>query len=133
MKEADACAALQKAEDDRRATLGCGAVTRPSCPGYLRKGNEACLQYDQGTVQGCVDFIKGLATCDAVSTAQCVVKALPGTAPNGCDPIADAGSDAAVDAGVDAGAEGGSDAQADSGNDATVEAGADATADAQSD
>ncbi len=130
MQEAAACAALQKAEDDRRAALNCGAVTRPSCPGYLRKGNEACLQYDQGTVQGCVDFILGQASCTDVSSNQCVVKALAGTAPNGCDPKPDAGADAGSDAGTDAGQDAAPEASTEAGTDAASDATSDAALDA---
>lgn len=133
MNEAEACAALQDAESDKRNALACGPVTLPACPGYLRKANEPCLEYDQGTVSGCVAYIASLSSCDALKTYQCVVKALPGTAPNGCPPPPDGGIDAPVDTGTDAPADTGTDAPADTGTDAPADTGADATLDAGTD
>jgi hypothetical protein len=133
MGEAEACAALQDAESDRRNALACGPVTLPACPGYLRKANEPCLQYDQGTVQGCVAYIATQPTCDALKSYQCVVKPLPGTAPQGCPAPPDGGIDAPVDTGTDAPEDGGVDAPVDSGLDAPADTGSDAVADAASD
>ena len=133
MDEAPACDALQDAVSDRRAALGCGPITLPACPGYLRKANEPCLDYDQGTVLGCAAYVGTLATCQELQTYQCVVKALPGSAPNGCPPPVDAGVDAPVDTGTDAPLDAGTDAPLDTGVDAPVDTGTDAPLDAGGD
>ena len=98
--EAEACAQVRAAEDARGAELSCGPVTRPACPGYISSGNPACSQYDQGTVQGCVDYISTIKSCATLKTKSCLVKVLPGTAPNGCPPPVDAGVDSGTDAAV---------------------------------
>jgi hypothetical protein len=127
MPESAACQAIVDAEDARRAALACGPVTRPPCPTYIQKGNPSCSEYDQGTVQGCVAYIGGHATCDALVKKACVVKSIPGSAPNGC-PAVDAGSDAPEDAGADVP----DDSEADAGADA-ADAALDAPEDAQDD
>lgn len=132
MGEADACKAITDAEDAKRAALSCGPVTRPPCPGYLAKSNPTCSQYDQGTVEACVAYIAGHASCDALSKKKCAVKVIAGSAPNGC-PVFDAGPDAPEDSGQDATADAEVDAEidagADTGDDAPAEAASDATAD----
>ncbi|MCC6664240.1 MAG: hypothetical protein IT375_10880 [Polyangiaceae bacterium] len=84
MSESDACKAITAAEDDRRAALSCGPVTRAPCPVYIQKSNPACSQYDQGTVQACAAFVGEQPTCDALTQKKCLLKILPGSAPNGC-------------------------------------------------
>lgn len=127
MAEAAACNAIVAAEDARRSALNCGPVTRPPCPTYISLGHDACSQYDQGTVEACVQFISGLS-CDGLKTRKCIVKALPGSAPNGC-PAVDSGPDAEPDAAPDAA----EDAPADAEADVAVDAGDDASADAADD
>jgi len=127
MDEADACKAITGAEDARRGALSCGPVTRPPCPTYIAAGKPACSQYDQGTVQACVDFILTLS-CNELKTRKCIVKALPGTAPAGC-PIVDAGPDAEQDSGQDADIDAGADAADDAPADAPGESAADASDD----
>ncbi|MBX3129525.1 MAG: hypothetical protein KF718_22590 [Polyangiaceae bacterium] len=83
VSEAQACEAVRKSEVDRFTALGCGAITRPACPGYLRKAGEACLMYDEGTVLGCAGFISGLS-CSQLSDFECVVLPISGSAPSGC-------------------------------------------------
>lgn len=83
VSEASACDALRQAESQRWNALGCGALTRPPCPGYLRKGSPECLAYDEGTVSGCVNFIAGL-DCQELNDFECVVKAIANSAPSGC-------------------------------------------------
>lgn len=126
--EAAACQAILKADDARRAALQCGPVTRPPCPTYISKGHPACSQYDQGTVDACVAYIAGLASCGELDKKKCVVKALDGTAPNGCS-VLDSGSDAGVDATPDSE----SDAEADATPDAAPDAESDSAADSAPD
>jgi hypothetical protein len=125
MPEADACKAIVDAENARYAEAKCGPVTRPPCPYYLAKGNPACSEYDQGTVQACVAWI-GQQSCDALKTKKCIVAVLPGTEGKGCPP--DAGGDAEVDAGPDAPSDAAEDASEDGAPDAPAEAANDATA-----
>jgi len=131
MGESEACTSITKAEDARRNELGCGPVTRPSCPGYISAGHAACSQYDQGTVTACQEWI-AQQSCDALKTKKCIVKVLEGTAPNGC-PTLDAGSDAEADAGDDAGDDAAADAPAEATDDGAAEAGDDADVDADVD
>ncbi|MFT3773054.1 MAG: hypothetical protein QM820_47335 [Minicystis sp.] len=85
--EADACDALSKAQDTHNLALGCTATSRP-CPTLIQvqAGGTQCLQYDQGSVQGCVDYYDQQTTCDALAKAAdtCVVTSFPDSAPNGC-------------------------------------------------
>jgi hypothetical protein len=122
MGEKAACELLQTADLDRREELGCGPSTVPSCPGYLRKNREPCLQYDQGTVQGCAAYISGLGTCEAVAGWKCVVQEITGSAGLGCPAPVDAGPDAPIDGPADAPADTGSDAALDAGPDADAAA-----------
>lgn len=122
--ESAACNAIKQAYGGR---LECGPKTLPACPGLISAGNPACSQYDQGTVDACVEFIAGQA-CSELGKRKCIVKALPSTAPNGC-PVVDAGPDAEADAGTDAA----EDAPADVTPDAPEDSGADTAADATSD
>ena len=85
--EADACNALSKAQDARNAALACIATLRP-CPSLLRvmmSGTE-CLEYDQGSVQGCIDYYNQQTDCDALAKSidACVVTSFAGSAPSGC-------------------------------------------------
>jgi hypothetical protein len=129
--ESEACTSITKAEDARRNALGCGPVTRPSCPGYISAGHEACSQYDQGTVSACEAWI-AQQSCDTLKTKKCIVKVLEGTAPNGCT-VVDAGSDAETDAGNEAGDDAAPDAPAEASDDGASEAGNDADVDADVD
>ena len=85
--ESAACTALSQAQDSLNAAMACTATTRP-CPSLIQVqvGGTACLQYDQGSVQGCVDNYNAQTTCDALAAAvdNCVVTSFAGSAPNGC-------------------------------------------------
>lgn len=133
MSEADACKAIVDAEDAKRAALACGPVTRPPCPTYLQKGNPACSEYDQGTVQACVTYIGQHTSCAALTKKTCVVKVIAGSAPNGCPSVNDAGPDAPEDTGSDAPEDTGNDAPEDTGSEAGTDAAADAPSDAAGD
>lgn len=85
--EAAACDALNKAQDAHNTTLMCASTSRP-CPSLIQvqAGGAACLEYDQGSVQGCVDYYGTASTCDTLATAiaSCEVISFPGSAPKGC-------------------------------------------------
>lgn len=85
--EADACDALSKAQDARSQAMACTTTLRP-CPTLVlvMVGGTACLEYDQGSVQGCVDYYNEQMSCDALATAidTCVVTTFADSAPNGC-------------------------------------------------
>jgi len=86
--EAAACDALLQGYEARRSALGCAVGTTRTCPGLVRSqvGGTACLEYDQGSVAGCLDHYAEQATCDALGTAidLCVVTAYPETEGSGC-------------------------------------------------
>lgn len=81
-----ACNALVDAHGKALLALGCVGTSR-TCPGYLRtQFAENCLEYDQGSVNGCVDYFKARTTCEELNAALdgCVITSYPGTAPKGC-------------------------------------------------
>jgi hypothetical protein len=84
--EDGACQALTSAQNAKRLMLGCVGTTR-ICPDLLRSEfTTQCLEYDQGSVQGCVDHYNKQTTCPEYTAAvkDCVVTAFPGTEPAGC-------------------------------------------------
>jgi hypothetical protein len=86
ISEAAACDALADAQAARVQALKCNITTR-TCPALLRvEFLVACMEYDEGSVQGCIDYYLTKKSCvdlkDAVE--KCVVTAFPGTEPNGC-------------------------------------------------
>lgn len=97
--EAEACQRMIQALDQRASELGC-VITYPSCPHYLRQStNGACYEYDEGTIDSCVDFISKYPACEDFKRRPCVVAYFPESS---CDE-GDAGTDA--DAGDDAATE----------------------------
>ncbi len=84
--EAIACNTLVDAHGKRMLSLGCAGTSR-TCPGMLRAlfGAE-CLQYDKGSVDGCVEFFAAKDTCAEIGAAldTCVVTAYEDTTPAGC-------------------------------------------------
>ena len=44
------------------------------------------MESDDGSVTGCIDYLKSQKTCETVNTAltNCAVTAYPGTEPAGC-------------------------------------------------
>ncbi len=82
-----ACQALSHAQDTRSLALQCVTTTKP-CPSLVLTmvGGTECLEYDQGSVQGCIDYYGMAATCDDLAKAfdDCVVTAFPDSAPKGC-------------------------------------------------
>ena len=84
--ETDACSALTHAASSLALSLGCISTT-PTCPDFLRSEfTTACLQYDEGSVQGCISYYGMAKTCDALSTSvsNCAVMPMAGSAPKGC-------------------------------------------------
>ncbi len=81
-----ACQALADAQSSIALNAGCVATSRP-CPDLLRAVfGTACMEYDQGSVQGCIDYYAEQTTCGALTSSfdECVVTPFPGTEPAGC-------------------------------------------------
>ncbi|UQA56410.1 hypothetical protein [Polyangium aurulentum] len=82
-----ACKTLLDAHSKQMLTLGC-AGTSPVCPNYLRVeyGGVKCMEYDKGSVDGCLAYFQMQSTCDALgdALADCLITAYPGTEPAGC-------------------------------------------------
>jgi len=81
-----ACNALSSAQSSKGLMLGC-VVTVRMCPQLVRSEfTTACMEYDQGSVQGCVDHYNEQTSCPDFNTAvkDCVVTPYPGTEPAGC-------------------------------------------------
>jgi hypothetical protein len=84
--EAQACAQLRAALQDRAFALGCSTTMRP-CPELLRvQFTTQCMQYDQGSVDGCVSYFSTRSACAELAAEICVVVPYPGTEPAGCPP-----------------------------------------------
>jgi hypothetical protein len=84
--EAEACDSVQGAFRDQALALGCTATTR-LCPEFLRSEfGAACMEYDQGSVTGCVEYYRGIPQCEDLDPTMCVVTPYPGTEPAGCPP-----------------------------------------------
>jgi len=86
MTEANACTALINAQGTARGNLGCAGTSR-ICPDFLRaQFVTACLEYDQGSVQGCIDYYNKATTCDELNKGigDCVATAFPNTMSAGC-------------------------------------------------
>ncbi len=82
--ETAACAALQEAYRDKAMLLGCTNTVR-TCPGFLRvQYSPDCMEYDLGTVQGCVDYYQSIHDCADLDASGCVLVTYPGTEPAGC-------------------------------------------------
>ena len=84
--ESTACTTLTDAQTQHFMALGCASTTRV-CPDFLRsQSGTDCLQYDQGAVNGCLQFYSDAKTCQELSTAAgtCVVATIAGSAPKGC-------------------------------------------------
>jgi len=84
MSETAACDALQSAFRDKALTMGCTNTVR-TCPGFLRvQYSPDCMEYDQGTVQGCIDYFQTIWSCEELIEDSCVLVTYPGTEPAGC-------------------------------------------------
>lgn len=86
MNEAEACTSLTDTQAQRLQFLGCAGTTR-TCPEFLRvQFAHECLQYDQGSVQGCMTYYTDQKNCaDLIqSFNDCAVTPLAGTDPKGC-------------------------------------------------
>jgi hypothetical protein len=82
--ETAACAALQDAVRDKALSLGCTSTVR-TCPGFLRVDySPDCVEFDQGTVQGCIEYFQGIQVCADLVESNCVLVTYPGTEPAGC-------------------------------------------------
>ena len=86
VSETAACTMLTDAQSKQFMMLGCASTTRV-CPDFLRSQSATeCLQYDEGSVNGCLQFYSDAKTCKDLSTAagKCVVATITGSAPKGC-------------------------------------------------
>ena len=84
--ETDACARFEAAFTQS----GC-PITLPKCPSLIRvvPGHDPdCVMYDEGSVQGCIDYFASQAalSCSDLTASQktCVATVYPGTEPAGC-------------------------------------------------
>lgn len=93
ISEKEACEALVDKQGDLLLDLHC-VGTGQTCPSFLRaQFQTACMEYDQGSVAGCLSYYAEQTSCDALKAAieACVITPYPGTEPNGC-PMMDAGT-----------------------------------------
>lgn len=86
ISEDAACTTLFDAREAKNQALKCIA-TSLTCPSLVRVDYPtACLEYDQGSVQGCVAHYNAATTCDDLKArvTDCLVSAYPGSEPAGC-------------------------------------------------
>jgi hypothetical protein len=86
ISEATACDLLSSAQGMQRLTLKCTGTSR-TCPDLLRSVfMTECLEYDQGSVQGCISQYFAAKTCDELLKAfdECMITSFPGSEPKGC-------------------------------------------------
>jgi hypothetical protein len=84
--ESAACAAISTAIGNDRSNLQC-VGTLPTCPDLVvGVSGQTCAQYDQGSIQGCVDYYSKGTTCADLNTriTNCVYAAIAGSAGKGC-------------------------------------------------
>jgi hypothetical protein len=84
--EADACGRLLDAAENVRGELQC-VLTLRTCPDLVRlPAGDSCLNYDEGTIDGCVDYLEASADCDELKARleSCVFLPIEGSAPAGC-------------------------------------------------
>jgi hypothetical protein len=78
----------QLTNEQGKLLLGLGCVgTGQTCPAFLRSQfTTACMEYDQGSVDGCIAYYNQQNSCNALKNAidTCVVTPYPGTEPAGC-------------------------------------------------
>lgn len=82
-----ACRTLRDALESKLTSLQGCVMTLRTCPSLVQiVGGEPCLEYDQGTVQGCVTYYQEATSCDDLKSRAdtCAFEAIAGTAPNGC-------------------------------------------------
>jgi hypothetical protein len=84
ISETEACQVIGDALRGRALSLGCSKTVR-TCPGLLRTQYDPdCMEYDQGTVYGCVDYFQSQSACEGLVETDCVLTGFPGTEPAGC-------------------------------------------------
>ena len=48
----------------------CGVATVPTCPNFVRTQYDPdCVEFDQGSVQGCAAFYASAMTCDELASS----------------------------------------------------------------
>lgn len=85
--EAAACETLVDAQEARAIELGC-LMTMRICPTFLRvMTGEACVEYDEGSVQLCIERYNAASSCDNLAEAidECTVNFYPDTQSADCD------------------------------------------------
>jgi len=84
LDEAEACDLVQSVIRDKSLKMGCGMTVR-ACPGFLRvQYSPDCMQYDQGSVLGCVSYFDSIYDCAKLVESNCVLTTYPQSAPAGC-------------------------------------------------
>jgi hypothetical protein len=85
--EAAACEALLDAQEAKIGSLKCAITTR-ICPSLIRMmTGEACVEYDEGSVQKCVERYSEASSCESLEDAisACAVTFYPGTKSADCN------------------------------------------------
>lgn len=84
--ETPGCEALRKSLTDTGLALEC-VTTIQTCPGFVRSvGAAECLQYDGGTIDGCIAYYSDATDCDDLLARadSCAFEAIADSAPAGC-------------------------------------------------
>lgn len=85
ISEEEACTRMRGAVESAAQLMNCTKTLRP-CPTFLHATYVTqCAQYDEGSVQGCVDHWSGITNgCQFLDENDCVVTYYPEDAPAGC-------------------------------------------------
>lgn len=84
ISEDAACNAVRGAIVARATELAC-VKSLPLCKAFIvSQYQPECMQYDQGSVQGCESYFAAVATCAELVEGDCVLTTYPETAPLGC-------------------------------------------------
>ena len=85
ISEQDACDRMRGAVDAAAQLMNCTKTLR-ACPNFLRVTyTTQCSEFDEGSVQGCVDHWSSITNgCEFLDENDCVVTYYPESAPAGC-------------------------------------------------
>lgn len=78
ISEADACTRIYDAIQARKDMMPSCILTMQQCPAMLRSTyGLACTQYDEGTVDGCVEYFSKVSTCEELNPEDCALVGYP--------------------------------------------------------
>jgi hypothetical protein len=80
--EDEACQRVTAAEEARRRSLMCNALSHAACPVYVRPAGTGCWRYSESSVAACEAAIGDFTSCLDFDEHRCVITAFPADAPS---------------------------------------------------